>query len=152
MADRIVALSIDGPIRGKARVRTNGRRFFKDRKTRKAETGIGWAAKQAMKGYPILVGPLSLDIIIWVAPPKSWSRNKRTHALDIGFVVGKPDWDNIGKLISDALNGIVYTDDSQISDAKIRRRYRENAGADVLVTELSSGWTTRRDLARSAAA
>lgn len=30
------------------------------------------------------------------------------------------DWDNIGKTVSDALNGIAYVDDSQIHQAEIR--------------------------------
>ena len=30
------------------------------------------------------------------------------------------DWDNIGKLISDALNGIAYKDDKQVKDGHVR--------------------------------
>lgn len=28
--------------------------------------------------------------------------------------LGKPDWDNLGKLACDALNGIAFKDDSQV--------------------------------------
>lgn len=35
---------------------------------------------------------------------------------------GLPDWDNLGKLISDAIEGIVYENDRQVSDGIVRRR------------------------------
>ena len=31
------------------------------------------------------------------------------------------DWDNIGKIVSDALNGIVWKDDRQVDDARVFR-------------------------------
>ena len=34
-----------------------------------------------------------------------------------------PDWDNIGKLVSDALNGTVWKDDCQVADGRAIRRY-----------------------------
>ena len=37
--------------------------------------------------------------------------------------VTRPDWDNYGKLLSDALNGLMVHDDGQISTAIIRKRY-----------------------------
>lgn len=33
----------------------------------------------------------------------------------------KPDWDNIGKVVSDALNGMAYKDDAQIVTATIHK-------------------------------
>ena len=35
----------------------------------------------------------------------------------------KPDWDNIGKIVSDALNKFAYKDDSQITDVRIFKKY-----------------------------
>jgi len=37
----------------------------------------------------------------------------------------KPDCDNIAKIICDALNGIVYHDDSQVVDLEIRKYYSD---------------------------
>ena len=37
----------------------------------------------------------------------------------------KPDFDNIGKVICDALNGIAYRDDAQIVDALVRKFYSD---------------------------
>lgn len=33
------------------------------------------------------------------------------------------DWDNLGKLVSDALNEVAYVDDSQILECVVRKRY-----------------------------
>lgn len=144
---RTVQIIIEGPLRGKARIRSKGRQFFKDGKTRKAETQIAWAAKLAMNGSKPFTGPVTLDIIIHKLPPKSWPKAKREAA---HYVVGKPDWDNTGKLISDALNGIVYVDDSQVAEGHVRRRYGPKDVTCVLVTALpESAWVTRKGLAKA---
>jgi Holliday junction resolvase RusA-like endonuclease len=43
--------------------------------------------------------------------------------------------DNCYKSITDAINGIVYVDDSQIVEAHITKVYHEIAGANVMVQE-----------------
>ena len=44
-----------------------------------------------------------------------------------------PDWDNLGKLVSDALNRIVYADDVQVTDGWVRRRIdRERPRVEVV--------------------
>lgn len=47
--------------------------------------------------------------------------------------ITKPDWDNVGKIVSDALNGIAYRDDSQIVDARVVKRYSDNPMVKVSV-------------------
>lgn len=37
----------------------------------------------------------------------------------------KPDWDNIGKVVCDALNKIAYDDDSCIVDGAVHKWYSE---------------------------
>lgn len=43
----------------------------------------------------------------------------------IGQVVPtvKPDWDNVGKIVCDALNGIAWHDDAQVTQATVRKLY-----------------------------
>jgi len=59
--------------------------------------------------------------------PKSASKKARSEMAQ-GLInpTKKPDWDNIGKIICDALNGIAYHDDSQIICAKVKKIYAEN--------------------------
>lgn len=52
----------------------------------------------------------------------------------------KCDWDNIGKAVSDALNGVAYQDDDQVIDGRVRRRYgrrREPARTVITIRRLS---------------
>src|SRR5262249_12798661 len=128
-----IAFDVRGPLRGKDRPRTNTKTkaIYTPRKTVRAESGIGYFANLAMRGMPLLTGPLAVDILVWVPIPKSWPKYKQRAA---DFVTGTPDCDNVAKTVCDALNGIVYADDSQISDLSIRRRYREGeASASILI-------------------
>lgn len=76
-------------------------------------------AAEAMGGRELFTGPVSLIVLMTLQPAASWSAKKRAAAR---FVVGKPDPDNSLKLF-DAINGIVWRDDSQICDVLFRRRY-----------------------------
>lgn len=52
----------------------------------------------------------------------------------------KPDWDNVGKIICDALNGIAYRDDAQIVFAAVSKSYTEGEGCvEVTLTALEKG-------------
>ena len=66
------------------------------------------------------------EIIAFYSIPKSVSKKKRNDML-MGFArpKKKPDCDNIAKIICDALNGIVYHDDSQVVDLEIRKYYSD---------------------------
>lgn len=71
-----------------------------------------------LDAYPDAVpheGPVTMRIVARVLPPKgAWDGKK---------CLTKPDWDNIGKLVGDALNRVAYRDDSQIFEAKVIKRY-----------------------------
>jgi Holliday junction resolvase RusA-like endonuclease len=45
------------------------------------------------------------------------------------------DIDNVYKSITDAMQGIVYLNDSQIVEAHITKVYAETAGANIMVQE-----------------
>ena len=44
-----------------------------------------------------------------------------------------PDYDNIGKIISDALNGVAYRDDAQIVEANISKYYSNLPRVEVMI-------------------
>lgn len=56
--------------------------------------------------------------------PVSWTKGKKADAL-AGKIAhtSKPDWDNIGKIITDALNDVAWKDDSQIRSATVTKTY-----------------------------
>jgi Holliday junction resolvase RusA-like endonuclease len=51
----------------------------------------------------------------------------------------KPDADNIAKIILDALNGVAYTDDTQVINLLVQKRYGEAPEVKVEITEVNNG-------------
>lgn len=58
----------------------------------------------------------AVDVMAYIAMPDSWSLKKKT-AYHGTYHRGKPDWDNIGKAVCDAL----FKDDSGIADGRTRK-------------------------------
>jgi len=121
-------LSFSVPIQpvGKARPRVVSRfghtHAFTPKKTIEAEKQIKLAAINAMaenKCKKIDV-PLSLSVTAFFALPKSATKKRRQEIANNSFTphAQKPDIDNIVKLVSDALNDVVYFDDKQIVQIK----------------------------------
>ena len=54
------------------------------------------------------------------------------------YATKKPDWDNIAKVICDALNGIAWVDDSQIVSGTVAKYYAEESKVLVFIKELES--------------
>lgn len=75
------------------------------------------------KFEPIL-GKVKMTIIAYFELPKKRSKLKEAEML-AGIITPtkKPDWDNIGKIISDALNKFAFKDDAQITEATIIKKY-----------------------------
>jgi Holliday junction resolvase RusA-like endonuclease len=74
----------------------------------------------------------SLDFIFLRPESKRKGKNRREYPAI------KPDYDNLAKSVSDALNGWAYHDDSQIVTTVIRKRYTEDireVGAQIVITE-----------------
>lgn len=82
-------------------------------------------------------GPCRAEVDIYVARPMSWPK-KRVHADT------KPDLDNFLKLIFDAMEGIVYTNDSRLVEVTAREHLVRRGGPRVEVTvEELQGEVTR---------
>lgn len=77
---------------------------FTDPKTRKAEADIQIACRKAWHLEPMEC-PVIVEAEFYFAKSKT---NKTSHH------VQRPDADNCLKLLTDAMNGIVFKDDSQI--------------------------------------
>lgn len=77
-------------------------------------------------------GQLKVSIWAFFEPPKSYSKKKKIELLETPYLK-KPDSDNIGKAICDALNGVAWKDDSQISDIDIHKYYDEE---DMIIVEI----------------
>ena len=79
-----------------------------------------------------LTGPVSIYVQAEFAIPKRATKAQREAMLaDLVPPLKKPDADNILKIITDPLNGILWKDDSQIVEARVSKFY--NNAARVIV-------------------
>lgn len=97
---------------------------------------IGEIAEQHMAGRPPSAREIALLIHAFRPIPESWSRRDKELALAGGIrPTSKPDDDNYLKL-RDALNGIVWIDDSQCVDSRVLKFYSDTPALRIEVREL----------------
>ena len=110
-------------------------RTYTPKKTQDFETEVREAAKQAMTREP-LEGPLAVYLYFRLPIPQSYSK-KRSAACLTGSErpTKKPDLDNLAKSVLDALNGVIYLDDSQIVSLHMTKVYSQHPGIDLLIRE-----------------
>ena len=110
-------------------------------KSRNYKAYIRMLATQAMKdsGFTMIEGPCCLSINAYFEVPKSKSKKFREAALSgLERPTKKPDLSNIIKGIEDALNGLVYKDDSSIVSLKIQKYYSEFPRVELEISSCSN--------------
>lgn len=117
-----VSFTIPGIPTAWARARLNGRAHFTPGKQRAAAGLIQSIAYEAMAGRAPIETPVAVHISAVWPWPKSWSEKKRKIA-GAHWKTSKPDADNVGKLVNDAINGIVWRDDAQVTNLVVRKTY-----------------------------
>lgn len=130
----MIEIVLLGAPRGKERPRlTKAGHVYTPEKTRDYEAALRYAAKEAMGDRPPLDGPITVDIEVKVPIAQSWPK-KRQEAARAGKErpTKKPDWDNFGKML-DALNLVVWIDDSQIVEGRVRKFYSDKPGMWITV-------------------
>lgn len=82
--------------------------------------------------------PLKLIVLAEFGMPAGMSKAKRLQVADGTLRPTKrPDWDNIGKIVSDALNKIAYRDDSQVVECTVSKHYSDHPKITVIISELN---------------
>jgi len=105
-------------------------------KTRDYEDLIREAAKQAMGSNEPLKTPVAAYIYITVPIPQSYPKKRFKACLEgLERPCKKPDIDNILKAYLDAMNGIVYDDDTQVVSLHSTKVYGTVGLVEVLVKE-----------------
>jgi len=83
-------------------------RAYTPKKTRMAEADIrAQLMPQLPEGWNAMEGPVSMTAIFYRTRPKSTSKR-------LNYPITKPDLDNLLKLLTDSLSGIIFKDDAQI--------------------------------------
>lgn len=136
-----IHFQVEGDPKGKGRPRfsTFGKftRVYTDKQTLDYEAVIKSYAAQAMGSTDPLETAVSVFLYVRLAVPQSYSK-KRTEACLSGLEkpCKKPDIDNIAKTYLDAMNGVIFKDDTQVIDLHVKKVYSAFAGVNVMVMEV----------------
>jgi Holliday junction resolvase RusA-like endonuclease len=136
----MVTFKVDANPVGKQRARYAKRGNFVQAytpdKTRNYESLIKEAAIEAMGSSEPLETPVTLYLYIRAPIPKSLPK-KRIEACLNGLEkpIKKPDASNVLKSVEDAMNGVVYKDDSQIVNIHVSKVYSSVSGVDICIKE-----------------
>ena len=138
-----IAFVVPGEPQGKGRakiVKIGGfSRMATPQKTVAYEGLIAMAARQAMREGSLIEGPCAVFIDAVCSVPASWSAKKRAQALaGVLRPTKKPDADNITKAVCDGMNGVVWADDVQAVDQRIRKVYGERPELRVTVARVTA--------------
>jgi len=81
--------------------------------------------------------PIKVEIWAFMEPPQS-APKKRKALMLYGSIMPtkKPDIDNIGKIILDALNGAAWKDDKAVTELTVHKRFDDNPRVVVEINEL----------------
>lgn len=111
---------------------------FTPKKTKDYELVLASIAGLAMRGCPLLTGPLVVNATFVLPIPASWTKKKKESAR-LGRLrpTTRPDLDNLFKVI-DGLEMVVFKNDSQIVEAHVVKFYGENPCAEFKVRQLNN--------------
>ena len=136
-----IHFQVEGDPKGKGRPRFSraGKftRVYTDKQTLDYEALIKFFAAEAMGSTDPLETPVSVFLYIRHGVPQSYSK-KRTEACLSGLEqpCKKPDIDNVAKTYLDAMNGVVFLDDTQVINLHVKKVYSAVPGVDVMVMEV----------------
>ncbi len=135
---KIYELEIPESITGKQRPRMNTYtgRAYTPNKSKNYEYLVRQLFVYKYPKFEPIVGRVKMSVIAYFELPKSISKQKEAEML-AGIIspTKKPDWDNIGKIISDALNKFAFKDDAQIIEAIIIKKYARTPKVIVRIEE-----------------
>jgi Holliday junction resolvase RusA-like endonuclease len=135
-----IHFQVEGDPKGKGRPRFSRvgsfTKVYTDKQTLGYEAKIAHFAKQAIGASEPLKTPVSVFLYVRLPIPQSYPKKRREACLNGSEQpCKKPDIDNIAKTYLDAMNGVIFVDDTQVVNLHVKKLYAEKAGVDVMVTE-----------------
>lgn len=134
-----ITIPVEPVAQGRPRFNSHTKVAVDPKKSRDYKKLVAYYAEEH-RPKQLLDKPLSVLIDIYRTPPKSISKVKKNHAElenETMRPITKPDVDNYAKGIKDALNGVIWTDDSKVVDLRVRKFYSLNPRAEVKIEELN---------------
>ena len=117
----------------------DGRTFVRDASKRSApwKKDIKYEAAQAMKeaNLSILTGPLHVEVRFFMPRPKGHYGKKGLLPSAPELPTVRPDATKLWRPVEDALTGIVYTDDSQITHQEVWKNYGDPARVEIWIED-----------------
>lgn len=127
--------------KGRPRFSTRGGfvKTYTDKKTELYESLVRNAYLNRYAEEPTVTGEVKVEIQAHFGIPKSTSKKNRADMIS-GKIrpMKKPDVDNIAKAILDALNGIAFEDDKNITELVIGKHYSESPHVEVCIWKVES--------------
>lgn len=75
-----------------------------------------------------------IEVIAVYSVPVSWSKKNKIKADENRIFPKRHDWDNIGKIVCDGLQGVLFHNDNQIFDGHVYKRFGDRPRTVVMVT------------------
>jgi Holliday junction resolvase RusA-like endonuclease len=119
-----VSFCVYGKVRGQGRPRFTGKKRRKGKKTAYEKPEDTAYKKAIAKAYrerangAIFHGEVSISIYVFRKMPIAYKGNAESD-------IYRPDVDNIAKAVMDALNGVAYDDDKQVTRLYVTKAPRE---------------------------
>lgn len=148
----MIEFIVPGEVRGQARPRATmraGHATVYERAEDKSYKGLiqFYALKAADEAgitdeLPFSPEDMGFTVEIWIdkGVPKSYSKKKTERALSYSILPqSKPDLDNVAKIVLDALNGVLWKDDSAVTDLRLHKRFAEVDSLFVRVMRTQGG-------------
>lgn len=134
-----ITFSVPGKPRGGSRPRFDGRRHhaYMPKNDRDYRYEVALAARAAnFASGPLPEGKAySVRIVASFSPTRSWSARKRQDAIAQRFSPGKPDADNIAKIVLDGITAAgVWPDDRYVRELEVEKRWAEEDEVRVCIT------------------
>lgn len=126
-------------ITGKSRPRMNTRtgRAYTPTKTKDYEYFVRENFVMKYRHFTPIDGRVRVNIIAYFEIPKSAKKTDIPKMINNEIApTKKPDFDNIAKIVIDALNRFAFKDDAQITEATIIKKYAETPKVLIKIEEI----------------
>jgi Holliday junction resolvase RusA-like endonuclease len=134
----IIKLTIPGEPQGKQRARWSKRGTYTPKETVNYETYIKELFVIKYPDFVPMEGPLRISLDIKVSIPASTSKKRRDlMARMILKPTKKPDFDNIHKVVCDALEKLAYKNDNQFVFGSWEKNYSNQPRLEITIWELA---------------
>lgn len=132
-----MVFTVPGKPQGKGRPRfTRQGRIYTPKATADYEKTIRTVYRLIYGDSSFKDKPISLTVLAVFKIPKGTSKINKAKMLNGEIRPSvKPDFDNILKIIADALNGIAYDDDKQIVHSSIDKIYADKQGVIIIIED-----------------